>query len=163
MQQASFTAYKPIDSPCSDLVCDLVFPCSSSSHKSAMPLTCTACKQKIADDDLVHQVLDAVYHKRCFNCSLCARPLQTGEKFFGGPNRRLLCASHSHMAMIREESSANKMAGFTNLPEATATTTDQKNPTNAGVSPMSTGTTGSSPDLAGESHDIVLFVRLQGT
>ena len=88
-----------------------------------VPLTCASCKQMIVDEDMVHQVMDLVYHQKCFNCSTCAKPLKTGEKFYGGTNGEIVCARHNEEAC---EAAKDEPAVV------------------EGVSPLSSGTTSSS-------------------
>eukprot|EP00117_Sycon_ciliatum_P032268 scpid24197/ scgid2700/ LIM/homeobox protein Lhx1; Homeobox protein Lim-1 len=99
-------------------------------------LTCASCRQGIRDEDMVHQVLDQVFHQRCFNCSLCARSLQTGEKFYGGLDGKVVCGRHDQLldrANFRKDVSS-----------VAATSSSGSRSTSDQVSPMSATTTASS-------------------
>ena len=121
-------------------------------------LTCASCRQGIRDEDMVHQVLDQVFHQRCFNCSLCARPLQTGEKFYGGLDGKVVCGRHDQLldrANFRKDVSS-----------VAATSSSGSRSTSDQVSPMSATTTASSASASstntstGKSRDIVIVIRV---
>ena len=54
-------------------------------------IKCSVCNQHVPGQELVMRVLGNIYHMRCFLCSFCGQPLQTGDEFIIR-NGRLICA-----------------------------------------------------------------------
>ena len=52
---------------------------------------CSTCFAEIEQGDYYNRVWNQFYHWRCYQCSACSRPVQTGEEVYLTSDQRFLC------------------------------------------------------------------------
>ncbi|KAI6202442.1 Protein lin-11 [Aphelenchoides besseyi] len=52
---------------------------------------CAGCELLIERNELVRRAQNLIYHLRCFCCSVCGRPLDTGEQLFIVDGKKFVC------------------------------------------------------------------------
>jgi hypothetical protein len=52
---------------------------------------CSGCAQGISPQDMVRKARDKIFHLNCFTCTICRRPLSTGEELYVLDDSKFIC------------------------------------------------------------------------
>ncbi|XP_061169780.1 LIM/homeobox protein Lhx3-like [Saccostrea echinata] len=52
---------------------------------------CAGCSNNLSPSEIVRRIFGSLYHESCFKCTLCDRPLHTGDRVYLRDDNKLIC------------------------------------------------------------------------